>query len=534
MIEDMQEAAIRQLLGAELIETLIELNNGSDTESFKKVAKSIYGGNNSKSISSKKIRHQLIDALSLQKAKELCVKLNINSKRDYYSSLKSYRLGDNKAKDSKFYDFFGIVEDETSPVIEKDTKTLVECKYALFDYQRAVVERCQKALSQGPRKSLIHMPTGSGKTRTAMHIIARHLINRSSTIVCWLASSKELLEQAAEEAERSWQLLGDRPIEIIRFWGDRSVELNDLNDGILIAGFAKMRAAYSRNQNEIISLGDRARLTIVDEAHQSIAPSYRSVIEALYTKKPENALLGLTATPGRTWNKIDVDQKLSDFFGGEKISLSVQGYSNPVTYLISEGYLANPNFTRLYFDQNINLSVEDLDNINEKEELSESTLTDISVNSARNFMILSELKKLVSKHKRIILFGASVHHCKVLAGVLSANGIEAKVVTAETPQNQRDRIINQYRSNYPEPIILCNYGVLTTGFDAPKTSAAVIARPTKSLVLYSQMVGRAIRGTRAGGNKTAEIVTVVDTTLPGFGNLAEAFENWEDVWNEQE
>jgi superfamily II DNA or RNA helicase len=78
-----------------------------------------------------------------------------------------------------------------------------------------------------------------------------------------------------------------------------------------------------------------------------------------------------------------------------------------------------------------------------------------------------------------------------------------------------------------------NYGVLTTGFDAPQTSAALIARPTKSLVLYSQMIGRAIRGPRAGGNETAEILTVVDTGLQGFGDVEQAFLNWEDVWQEQ-
>jgi superfamily II DNA or RNA helicase len=81
-------------------------------------------------------------------------------------------------------------------------------------------------------------------------------------------------------------------------------------------------------------------------------------------------------------------------------------------------------------------------------------------------------------------------------------------------------------------MILINYGVLTTGFDAPATSAAIIARPTRSLVLYSQMVGRATRGVKAGGNAEAEIVTVVDPHLPGFGSVAEAFKNWEDVWNE--
>ena len=81
--------------------------------------------------------------------------------------------------------------------------------------------------------------------------------------------------------------------------------------------------------------------------------------------------------------------------------------------------------------------------------------------------------------------------------------------------------------------MLINYGVLTAGFDAPKTNVAIIARPTTSLVLYSQMVGRAIRGTRAGGNDKSTIFTVVDN-LPGFRDVSQAFLNWEDVWAQNE
>lgn len=105
------------------------------------------------------------------------------------------------------------------------------------------------------------------------------------------------------------------------------------------------------------------------------------------------------------------------------------------------------------------------------------------------------------------------------------------MVTAETPLGARERIIRKFKNSESTPKIICNFGVLTTGFDAPRTSAALIARPTHSLVLYSQMVGRAIRGTKQGGNETAEIVTVLDPELPGFGSIAEAFLNWEDVWS---
>ena len=78
---------------------------------------------------------------------------------------------------------------------------------------------------------------------------------------------------------------------------------------------------------------------------------------------------------------------------------------------------------------------------------------------------------------------------------------------------------------------LLNFGVLTAGFDAPVTSCVIVARPTTSVVLYSQMVGRAMRGRRAGGNRDCEIYTVVDNNLPGFRSVADAFSNWEELWS---
>ena len=121
-------------------------------------------------------------------------------------------------------------------------------------------------------------------------------------------------------------------------------------------------------------------------------------------------------------------------------------------------------------------------------------------------------------------------HSRLLATVLRARGITADSVTGDTHSLDRERIITKFRGTDPGTLVLCNYGVLTAGFDAPKTSAAVIARPTKSLVLYSQMLGRALRGPLAGGNKEAEIVTVIDRNLPGFAAPSETFFNWEDVW----
>jgi len=147
--------------------------------------------------------------------------------------------------------------------------------------------------------------------------------------------------------------------------------------------------------------------------------------------------------------------------------------------------------------------------------------------------IISRMEQLVKVHQRIILFAITKSHAIVLNSLLTAMGIDSRVVTSDTDPVERTKIIQRFkesRSANPTSMVLCNFGILTTGFDAPETSCAVIARPTDSLVLYSQMVGRAIRGIKSGGNASAEIVTVIDEDLPGFKEVAEAFINWEDVW----
>ena len=106
-----------------------------------------------------------------------------------------------------------------------------------------------------------------------------------------------------------------------------------------------------------------------------------------------------------------------------------------------------------------------------------------------------------------------------------------RVITANTPTEDRSAIIDAFKKDDREHIVMFNYGVLTAGFDAPRTRCVIIARPTTSLVLYSQMVGRALRGPRSGGNPRAEIFTVADTNLPGFGSVTDAFTNWEELWS---
>ena len=84
------------------------------------------------------------------------------------------------------------------------------------------------------------------------------------------------------------------------------------------------------------------------------------MIEGLADAGQADAVLGLTATPGRTWNDITKDEELAGFFGGSKVVLEVEGYDNPVEYLLAEGYLARPEFSRIEYQPESSLSPEAL------------------------------------------------------------------------------------------------------------------------------------------------------------------------------
>ncbi|MER9260545.1 DEAD/DEAH box helicase [Mesorhizobium sp. M0619] len=428
--------------------------------------------------------------------------------------------------------FFGLQGEDTAAGTTALNRQEIQPSFSLFPHQRSVVRRAYTRVGSGYGRTLIHMPTGSGKTRTAMHLVSRALNEFEPGIVVWLATSRELLEQAAETFEAAWSSLGNRDLEVRRFWGARTPAPEDMVDGILIAGLAKLHAWRERDGLAFLKLAAKVRLVIMDEAHQAVAPTYRGVIEGLCGAGGEGALLGLTATPGRSWNDMGADKALSDFFGSSKVVLEIGDDPNPVKYLLDNGYLARPTFQQIEYSPVIRPSPAELNKLARLDDYADETLDKLAADTARNLAILDAAKGLIDRsHARIILFAVSVEHAQDMASGLAAHGVMSAVVSGDTPSTKRTSILKTFKSATSRPQVLCNFGVLTTGFDAPRTSAAIIARPTKSLVLYSQMVGRATRGPRAGGNDNCEILTVHDPAYPGFGDIAEAFFNWEDVWD---
>lgn len=521
------DETLQQILGSRVIKLLGILDRSLLTPSKLRTAMlNLYSRD--ELLLKKKSRVLLLDLLRPSEAEALARLLNAKGE-DVYAALKSTSIG-TASKSEKLFAFFELTVTPTEEAESQPEHKLIRASYPLFSHQNRAACKVIKNLYKEPHRVMLHMPTGAGKTRTAMHVIADHLKSKEETIVVWLAHNEELCEQAASEFEAAWSCLGNRDTSIYRFWGDNTPDLSNISDGIVVAGLPKIYSRAKQSIAFISKLGKKCSLVIMDEAHQAIAPTYQLILDALVLPFPRTALLGLSATPGRTWSDVSADEKLADFFSRRKVTLKISGYANPLDYLVEEKYLARVTYKPLFNQSGIKLSAEDLDVINEQLDLPQRILKALADDEKRNLRIIIEIEALTKRHNRIIVFALSVEHSNLLAATLQVRGIDAKSVTGSTPPSVRQNTINDYKSEQEGCKILCNFGVLTTGFDAPKTSAAVIARPTTSLVLYSQMIGRAIRGVKAGGNEEAEIVTVIDTDLPAFGNVAEAFTNWEDIW----
>jgi DNA repair protein RadD len=478
---------------------------------------------------SKESRVKLLELLRSGEAKSLLEYLEVESGGEPFARLCGIEIRRGSRHAMLLLSFFGLTEPDKLPAAPPPASD-VKGGYELFPHQRRAVIKATRMLRDAPHKVLMHMPTGSGKTRTAMSLVASHLRENEEGLVLWLAAAEELCDQAAEEFEKAWSHLGSRTVNVHRFWGSHTVSVDASLDGILVAGLAKLYSKAIDNPAWVAKLGDKTSLVVFDEAHQAVAPTYRHVVEAVGARRESTGLLGLTATPGRTWNDPDADEQLAILFSKQKVTLQISGYSNPVDFLVDRGYLAKPQFREIEH-HGPDLTDEERRLMTRELEIPASLLRRLADDHVRNLYIANEVRVLADRHQRILVFSTTVAHAEKLAVVLRAQGIATRAITASTPHSDRAEAIRWYRSaTAGETRVLTNFGVLTTGFDAPKTSAALIARPTKSLVLYSQMVGRALRGELAGGNRNAEIVTVIDTGLPGFRSPSEAFTNWEDVW----
>lgn len=430
--------------------------------------------------------------------------------------------------------------------------------FELLDYQYYIKQRILNNLNSGNQqeKMLVHMPTGTGKTKTSMHTITNY-INfslKKEGLVIWVAHTTELLQQAYDTFCSVWHHLGEGSINVYKLWGSKTI--NDLEEplnGICFCGLAKLMSIYENNSQLFERLKTDCRLIVFDEAHKAAAAQTKRTIDALL-RMPEGyenrALIGLTATPGRTTEDSYDNNLLTNMFGGKLIhidsdilnqinmgrlqALNSTAESNIIKYFQERRILAKMTPERLTYktefsEEEMRILASALRDMgyNEKE-YTDKQLKVLAENKERNTTIMKRLRELHQKHIPTIVFACSVNHAKMLSAMLTLEEIANSLVVGEMNPQDRKKAIDIFKDKTSGVDIIINYEVLTTGFDSKNIKCVFITRPTKSIVLYSQMLGRGLRGPMMGGNESCLLIDV-DDNLQAFDNET-AFSHFNDYW----
>ena len=133
-------------------------------------------------------RASLFEVLRPDEAQELCKKLGLGTQSAPFASLASLQVYRSSEKFEIICNFLGLQAEERLHRNEIPTTTLINANYSLFEHQRVAVQGVQELLHKTPKRVVLHMPTGAGKTRMAMHVVCQHLISNPNTVVVWLAN----------------------------------------------------------------------------------------------------------------------------------------------------------------------------------------------------------------------------------------------------------------------------------------------------------------------------------------------------------
>lgn len=356
-------------------------------------------------------------------------------------------------------------------------------KYKLRNYQRgAVVAMCEDISSD--KKSVVVLPTGAGKS-----IVIADFIDWLSTPVLILQPNREILAQNREKL----LTYVDKSIVGVYSASFNSKEIKKYT-------FATIQSVYKKPE-----LFEHFSIVIIDEAHlYKKGGMFDKFLKAVGKVK----VYGLTATPfklvpkkkfnfkERTVTIMGVLQML-DQLGFDDIIFNIT-----TKKLIDLGFLVPMDYKRLC-EIKANFSLN-----SDKQIISDFDLV-LSLSGLDNLRpVLDELKKF----KSTIVFCPSVATAMRLSQ--SVTGLRTAFVSGETPARERKQILDDFKSG--EIHVVFNCEVLTTGFDHPDLDCIVLARPTKSLNLYNQMIGR---GTRIAEGKQKCTVFDITGTVDHLGKL---------------
>lgn len=388
--------------------------------------------------------------------------------------------------------------------------------------------QCLDKINESPSfATMVVLPTGGGKTYTASVWLLKNAIDKKKKVL-WIAHRQMLLDQALDSFSNQAYLTNLPHISSFNFRivsgaerHDRTIDIT-ANDQLVIASKdsigrnLKCLDNWLANENELYF--------VIDEAHHSIAKTYRKIIDHVKELVPNLKIIGLTATPFRTSKKEEgllskiftdgVDLKENYIVYGD---LGI-AYAINLKELIKRQILSTPIFEHYYTEERYgdDLSVDEWNTIQHFDSIPEKIAQQMVQSKERNNLIVRTYKEKQKEYGQTLVFAVNIAHAIQLKTLFKQAGIKADYIVSSltisrllinlTKENEKK--IQAYRDGKLQ--VLINVNILTEGVDLPQTQTVFLARPTVSTILMTQMVGRALRGVKAGGTANAYIVSFID------------------------
>lgn len=560
------QESLRQYLGQDLVEQLqAEWENTGGPLTKKRLAEMIVQLNGVEILKKPSFRKDILMHMNAQDIESVFELLPVQKKanattiKDKAAAISALPWNASAAN-VRLLDILGIDQAIFAPVVEDDSAIVTHQAskrfYELLDYQFVIKQRVLTELARPYplKRMLVHMPTGTGKTKTAMHTLVHHYnfsLKKQGAII-WLAHTTELLQQAYETFAGVWTHLGDGQVNTYKLWGSHNIAIPQRGfNGVLFCGIQKLQSIKQSQPELFAQITKDARLIVFDEAHKAAATETRQLVESfMWTPEgyEDRSLVGLTATPGRTTLSSDENKLLSNMFENRLIGIDISVVNQ--MNMSQDTYLNHKEETNVihYFQNARILARIKKEQLSYKEEFSEEQLRKIKTtmlangyvdfsktalevigkNRSRNTAIMEKLRELFTNQIPTIVFACSVAHAKLLSFMLSLEDIPNALVLGEMNAVDRTAAIAAFKDRENPVNILINYEVLTTGFDSTNIRCVFITRPTQSVVLYSQMLGRGLRGPMMGGNAECLLVDIKDNL--GRYDAEMAFGHFDAYW----
>ncbi len=342
--------------------------------------------------------------------------------------------------------------------------------YILRDYQQKAVDQALEFFKRKRDPAMIVLPTGAGKS-----LVIAELARIAKGRVLVLAHVKELVEQ-----------------------NHQKYESYDLNAGIYSAGLKRKdkseKVIFGSIQsvaNASDSFFDDFSLIIIDECHRvgvDQDTQYAQVIKKLQSKNEALCVLGLTATPYRLGLGWIYNFSMSgEVKTHDERFFKYCVFELPLNYMIKNKYLTRP------VKVDIPVTCYDFSELTESGKMYTLNQVEELLQQQRRLtpLIIKNIIDITENYQRkgVMIFSSTVKHAKEILSYLPDG--DARIILGDTEDDTRDEIINSFKNK--EFKYLVNVSVLTTGFDAPHVDVIAILRPTESVSLYQQIIGRGLR-----------------------------------------